>query len=222
MKKISDLISKPAFVAATAQKFGYVLGVELSSDFKKLSGIIVVDEESEVEARIDASDVTVGRDAVFFKSEPTFIEAQHFSSPIGKIVFDKDARCLGRVKDVYLNRSKVVAICTEKLCFLPKNICVSSDSAIFLFGKKPSRKPFNFQNASLQPERLVQITAAPSAAVPYRVSAQGRSLIGKIATRDILGLNNELIIKEHEVITQKKINEAKKHNKLNILFYNCK
>ena len=58
--------------------------------------------------------------------------------------------------------------------------------------------------------------------IPQRVSMDPRSLIGKMATKDIFGLNNELIIKKYEIITQKKLNEIKKHNKLNILFYNCK
>ena len=221
MKKISDVISKPVF-KTNGQKYGYVIAVELSVDCTKLTSLIIVDDESETQAKIDASEIVYGKDAIFLKTEPIFVEAYNFSSPINKMVYDKNAKSLGRVEEVFLRSNKIVGISTNQLCFLPKNISVNGESAVILFGKKQKRKAFDFNLAKLQPEQYVEITEAQTQIVPYRVELTGKSLIGKIATRDILGLNNELIIKKHEVITQKKLNEAKRHNKLNLLFYNCK
>ena len=221
MKKISDVISKPVF-KTNGQKYGYVIAVELSVDCTKLTSLIIVDDESETQAKIDASEIVYGKDAIFLKTEPIFVEAYNFSSPINKMVYDTNAKSLGRVEEVFLRSNKIVGISTNQLCFLPKNISVNGESAVILFGKKQKRKAFDFNLAKLQPEQYVEITEAQTQIVPYRVELTGKSLIGKIATRDILGLNNELIIKKHEVITQKKLNEAKRHNKLNLLFYNCK
>lgn len=221
MKKISDVISKPVF-KTNGQKYGYVIAVELSVDCTKLTSLIIVDDESETQAKIDASEIVYGKDAIFLKTEPIFVEAYNFSSPINKMVYDKNAKSLGRVEEVFLRSNKIVGISTNQLCFLPKNISVNGESAVILFGKKQKRKAFDFNLAKLQPEQYVEITEAQTQIVPYRVELTGKSLIGKIATRDILGLNNELIIKKHEVITQKKLNEAKRHNKLSLLFYNCK
>ncbi len=221
MKKISDVISKPVF-KTNGQKYGYVIAVELSVDCTKLTSLIIVDDESETQAKIDASEIVYGKDAIFLKTEPIFVEAYNFSSPINKMVYDKNAKSFGRVEEVFLRSNKIVGISTNQLCFLPKNISVNGESAVILFGKKQKRKAFDFNLAKLQPEQYVEITEAQTQIVPYRVELTGKSLIGKIATRDILGLNNELIIKKHEVITQKKLNEAKRHNKLNLLFYNCK
>ncbi len=221
MKKISDVISKPVF-KTNGQKYGYVIAVELSVDCTKLTSLIIVDDESETQAKIDASEIVYGKDAIFLKTEPIFVEAYNFSSPINKMVYDKNAKSLGRVEEVFLRSNKIVGISTNQLCFLPKNISVNGESAVILFGKKQKRKAFDFNLAKLQPEQYVEITEAQTQIVPYRVELTGKSLIGKIATRDILGLNNELIIKKHEVITQKKLNEAKRHNRLNLLFYNCK
>lgn len=221
MKKISDVISKPVF-KTNGQKYGYVIAVELSVDCTKLTSLIIVDDESETQAKIDASEIVYGKDAIFLKTEPIFVEAYNFSSPINKMVYDKNAKSFGRVEEVFLSSNKIVGISTNQLCFLPKNISVNGESAVILFGKKQKRKAFDFNLAKLQPEQYVEITEAQTQIVPYRVELTGKSLIGKIATRDILGLNNELIIKKHEVITQKKLNEAKRHNKLNLLFYNCK
>ena len=221
MKKISDVISKPVF-KTNGQKYGYVIAVELSVDCTKLTSLVIVDDESETQAKIDASEIVYGKDAIFLKTEPIFVEAYNFSSPINKMVYDKNAKSLGRVEEVFLRSNKIVGISTNQLCFLPKNISVNGESAVILFGKKQKRKAFDFNLAKLQPEQYVEITEAQTQIVPYRVELTGKSLIGKIATRDILGLNNELIIKKHEVITQKKLNEAKRHNRLNLLFYNCK
>jgi len=42
-------------------------------------------------------------------------------------------------------------------------------------------------------------------------------LIGRVMTNDIFGYNNEIIVQKNEIISQKIINKAKKHNKLNFL-----
>lgn len=221
MKKLSNIISKKVF-KTSGQKYGYVIAVEFSLDCNKLISLIIVDEESEMQTKIDASKIVCGEEAIFLKEEPSFIDSYNFSSPINKDVFDKNAMHLGKVKEVFLKNNKVVGIATEKLCFLPKNISANGESALILFGKKQKPKPFDFNDAMLQPKQFVEIAESSSQIVPYRVEITGKSIIGKIATRDILGFNNELIIRKHETITQKKVNEAKRHNKLNLLFYNCK
>ena len=221
MKKLSNIISKSVY-KMNGQKLGYVLATEFSVDCSKLVSLVIVDEETEVQMKVDASEVVHGEEAIFLKTDPLFVDGYGFSSPIGKMVFDKLANFLGKVKEVYLNNNRVIGIATNKICFLPKNISVNGESALVLFGKKQKTKPFNFDDSILLPEQKVKITDEQSQIVPYRIELTGKSLIGKVAMRDIFGFNNELIIKKYEVITQKKINEAKKHNKLNLLFYNCK
>ena len=225
MKKISEIISKPVYSKASGALVGYVLNVEFSSALDKLTGFVVVDEESEVEGRVDAAGVTFGEQALLLSEESNLIYGYDVgsSNPIGKVVLDARGKGYGKVRDVFLKGKRVEGLLCDGLYFHPKNICVNGPDALIVFSRRKLQKPFSFEEAALQPEQHVQISAPlPKEVAPFRVTPDARSLIGKMASRDIFGLNNELIIKKHEIITQKKINEAKKHNKLNLLFYNSK
>lgn len=225
MKKISDLISKSVYSLSSGAKIGYVLNVEFSSNLDKLLEVIVVDDETEMEGKVEIGQLVFGRDAIFLKdtSSLSYGYENNYTNPIGKLVFDKKGSNLGVVKDIVIQGKKVICIVTEKLTFAPKNICVNGFDVLIVFGKKQKEPVFNFKN-KFSNEQLVKIPETVNASImtPAKITPNVQSLIGKMATRDILGLNNELIIKKHEIITQKKIIEAKKHNKLNILFYNCK
>ena len=225
MKKISDLISKSVYSLSSGAKIGYVLNVEFSSSLDKLLEVIVVDDETEMEGKVEIGQLVFGRDAIFLKntSSLSYGYENNYTNPIGKLVFDKKGSNLGVVKDIVIQGKKVICIVTEKLTFAPKNICVNGFDVLIVFGKKQKEPVFNFKN-KFSNEQLVKIPETVNASImtPAKITPNVQSLIGKMATRDILGLNNELIIKKHEIITQKKIIEAKKHNKLNILFYNCK
>lgn len=225
MKKISDLISKSVYSLSSGAKIGYILNVEFSSNLDKLLEVIVVDDETEMEGKVEIGQLVFGQDAIFLKdtSSLSYGYENNYTNPIGKLVFDKKGSNLGVVKDIVIQGKKVICIVTETLTFAPKNICVNGFDALIVFGKKQKEPVFNFKN-KFSNEQLVKIPETINATIvtPAKITPNVQSLIGKMATRDILGLNNELIIKKHEIITQKKIIEAKKHNKLNILFYNCK
>ncbi len=222
MKKLSEIISKQVYYSHNGLKVGYVLSAEFSSDLKQICGLIIVDEENEVEMRVDYASISAENDVIFLKNNANLVYGEFaFKSVLGKKVYDKRANFLGSIKEIYLKNNKVCYFSTEKITFCSKNIVINGNDALILFGKKEKAEPFNFQNPLIQPEQVVQITRTENV-LPSRIGIDARSLLGKIATRDILGINNELIIRNREVITQKKINEAKKHNKLNILFYYSK
>ena len=58
--------------------------------------------------------------------------------------------------------------------------------------------------------------------MPERVSLSSAFYIGKISSEDILGYNNEKIIQKGEIVTRSVVEKAKKHNKLNHLFFAIK
>ena len=55
--------------------------------------------------------------------------------------------------------------------------------------------------------------------VPKRVQYNPETIIGKVAKNDLIGINNEIIIKANQVITEKIIKDATKHNRLNQLYF---
>ena len=54
---------------------------------------------------------------------------------------------------------------------------------------------------------------------PTKITFNPSSILGKVVKCDLLGINNEVIIKTNQIITQKIIDDASKHNRLNQLYY---
>lgn len=230
MEKLTEIISKKVYCLGSGNGLGYVLNVVFDNSLSRIKSIIVVDDDSELEGDIDVKNIKLCGEYFFVENQNClFYGGESFSTnPIGKGVFTQNGADCGKIREVLLNNFKVEAFVTEKLTFSPKQICVWGNDAIIIGRKKKhlvnaQQKPV-FETS--QPQQLVSITASPvikeAPVMPYRITTDAKNLIGKMATRDIFGLNNEIIIKKFEIITQKKLNDAKKHNKLNILFYNCK
>ena len=55
--------------------------------------------------------------------------------------------------------------------------------------------------------------------MPTKITVNSDVLIGKRLSKDIIGKNNELILKQNQVLTSKLVLLAKQHDKLNELFY---
>ena len=226
MQKLSEIISKNVYCLGSGNLLGYVLNAVFDEKLSKIKSFIVVDDESEIEGEIDAKNMHLAGDNFFVDNQSCLQYGEVFSSnPLGKSVFTQHGVDCGKIKEVLLEKYNVVAFVTQNITFSPKQIAVCGNHAVIL-GKSKKNKPSNQKFLSDQPQQLVSIASAPqvktAVATPHRISSQTNSLLGKMATRDIFGLNNEIIIKKFEIITQKKLNTAKKHNKLNILFYNCK
>ena len=54
---------------------------------------------------------------------------------------------------------------------------------------------------------------------PEKVSLSSKFYVGKCACDDVFGYNNERIVKREEKVTKSIFENAKKHNKLNELFF---
>ena len=57
--------------------------------------------------------------------------------------------------------------------------------------------------------------------MPPKITINTNTIIGKKITNNITNENNEIILKQNQVITQKHIFVAKQYNKLNELYLNC-
>ena len=55
--------------------------------------------------------------------------------------------------------------------------------------------------------------------MPTKITVNSDVLIGKRLSKDIIGKNNELILKQNQILTSKLVLLAKQHDKLNELFY---
>ncbi len=232
MEKLSELISKKVFALDTGECVGYVINVMLDKNFSIVEKLLIVDDESEYECEALTKNVIFKGDDVFIKSSK-FISYEHgllMDRLLGKYVFTQEASSCGLLNDIYLDNFYIISFVTNKCSFSYKQISLIGRDCIIIGKRKKIKNKQNFfdekkSNIPSAPDQLVSISSVGEKvgqAVPYRASSDFKSLIGKIATKDIFGFNNELLVKKFEVITQKKLNDVKKHGKLSILYYNCK
>lgn len=234
MKKISDLFAKKIIALDEGEEVGYVLDVCFDKGLKSMIGLRVADEESEREFFLPAEEmVQMEGDCIFIQSvQATEMDFGSESyNPIGKPVFDKKGFCLGRVQDVWLDKSRVDKLLTDQCEIKQKYIAVAGrDCIVFGVRKKQSNaKPtvFTKRYSEALPKIEVQQISEPAklntrVSGPVKVTVTPSMILNRTATVDILGFNNELIIHQGDIITQSKINLAKKHNKLNYLIFNSK
>lgn len=235
-EKITNFIAKDVISIEEGEYVGYILSCEFSDNLKMLDGFIVVDEESEQEKFLPAKNIKIiGKNAIFIenlsKIELNLINYANY--PIGKSVFDNKGNFLGKVKNILLNNLKPSKILTD-FCQLPISLVCSIGKDYVFIGKNKKRKYKSFSINSELPKveilsnqidesdnfKILQNTQ--NFTLPVKVTLAPSSLLNKKATVDIFGFNNELIIKEGQVITQNKIDKAKKHGKLNLLIINSK
>ena len=237
-KKASDFIAKSIFTLDGSYQ-GYILNNIFDKDFNKLIGFKVVDDNDETEKFLPIENIRLfGKDCIFAKTLTENFDFVQHNSPMGKQVFDEKGNSLGQVSEIFLigRRIKSVKvheneILASKIHFIGKNCIIlnkKTQKNIFsnirseLTGNEPKIE-IQTNNAGFNYAKIGQKINPPiSISSPKKIILNPPSIVGKIASEDIFGLNNELIIKKGQIISQQKIDVAKKHGKLNLLIINAK
>ena len=208
---------------------GYILDVAFDELTLKKIGYYVVDEETEGELFLKLEDVVSISDvAVIVKDVLSFEFVQkRENSLIGKLVFDDKANCYGSVQKLCFNKSKCEKICTTQCEILTKYIkTIGKDFVLLQFSKKKKQKhkdAFLDINKKLPNDNVVEIqNKAVVVSKPEKINLSTAFYVGKMSNEDILGYNNERIVSKGEIVSKAIVEKAKKHNKLNQLFFALK
>lgn len=232
MSKISDIISKQVVSLYEARLVGTIVNVNFDEKFSKLKNFIVVDEEGDRELELSVKDVYSQKDSFVIKNEAklkaVFFEAET-NNPINKICITIAGEVLGKISDVELCGEEVKEILLESGVKVTPEQVVACESVLIInsgenkvkrAGFAPRAKKVNTDNivVNIQEEENSseeKITPKPVQLVPPRFVA--KTLLGQISLKTIKGLNNEIIVKKGEQITNKVLERAKLHNVLNQL-----
>ena len=232
MSKISDIISKQVVSLYEARLVGTIVNVNFDEKFSKLKNFIVVDEEGDRELELSVKDVYSQKDSFVIKNEAklkaVFFEAET-NNPINKICITIAGEVLGKISDVELCGEEVKEILLESGVKVTPEQVVACESVLIInsggnkvkrAGFAPRAKKVNTDNivVKIQEEEIPpeeKITPKPVQLVPPRFVA--KTLLGQISLKTIKGLNNEIIVKKGEQITNKVLERAKLHNVLNQL-----
>lgn len=236
MKTLKEYISKILVSISEGKEVGYVLDCVFDEELKKLQGFVIVDCESEEELFLPAVKIKAQNEKYIFiddSSDVEFFGGEERNNPIGKRVFDNQGNDFGRVVDCVLKpRFLVEKLLTDKCEIMQKNIVKNGSDFIFYGNKKRKNKKNNnifekYQKNSQKiqeniPKIKIQEKTNSEIKKPEIMFLSPKSLLNKIATCDVYGFNNELIIKKNQTIDENVIKKAQKHNKLNYLFFNSK
>ncbi len=230
MEKITSYISKKVISLDSGDMVGYVLNVFFDEKIKTFEGLIVVDEESENSFALSRADiVSVGNDCIMIdNADKLKFNISSSNSPIGKLVYDTQGNMLGRVCDIEVAGKVVKKIITDK-CEFPQRYVRTAGEKYVIYGnpKKGENKSRFPQMAQIAKENAltnerVTIQREVSLSSPTILLANPNSLLGKMVTNDIFGLNNEVVAKKFDIIDKKIIAKAKLHNKINLLSFYSK
>lgn len=240
MEKISKIISNKVLSIEEGCEAGYVLDVVFDEELKTFEGVKVVDEESENIFFLSRKNIlSFGQECIIIENS-LLLELEIFSqtnNPIGKNVYDKSGTFLGKVQEVEIAGKNVKKLITNK-CEIPPKFIQKSGEDFLLFGltknsKKNKIKPIFKEKQITEKisEILPNVVTMPMAETAenkeerntdnsqnqMRLFINPSQLIGRQLTADLFGFNNELIARKNEVINKKILNNAKNHNKLNLL-----
>lgn len=230
MEKVSEFISKKIISIDDGNLIGYALNVIFDNDLKTFDGLIIADEENENTFVLNRKDIiSVGEDCVMIDNANALqFNISSSNNPIGKLVYDCQGNMLGKVVDVEIQGKWVKKIITTK-CEFPQRFIRKAGDNFLIYGlskkqgkRQPKENPFEVKDVALPTVVAMDKIGQKVEQNQTRLFANAQSLIGKMVTNDVLGLNNELIAKKFDLIDKKMIIKAKKHNKLNLLAYYSK
>ena len=209
-------ISKRVVCKQSGRVIGYLLDVAVDAELKKI-GYYVVDEQTESEFFVSVFDLNTLGEVAFVESE---MALQTFSGErerlVGKLVVDENGVEYGSVKELKFLDLKCQKLFTEKCEVLSKQVLRMCGDVIFLKLTKRKRRNKNLISRKVFYENRPEDSFVET---PKRISLAADYYIGKSVKSDVFGYNNERIVSRGEKITKNIFENAKKHNKLNELFF---
>ena len=221
------LIGKQVCSIYEGEVVGTVLSVVFNEHYTKIKSLLIFNnEEEEFEINIKST-LSVG-DCVVIKNisllKPPYSQAN--LSRVFLNVYDLNAKHLGKIVDISFNEAGVVEnfITSNDVFLRPENTYLRKDFIIHTEQKlsiKNMKPKLNKMDLSKIKVNILNISDAKDMSyfVPNKLQYNPNSILGKISKDDLVGLNKEIIIHKNQVITEKIIQDATRHNRLNQLYY---
>lgn len=216
-------IAKNVVCLNDGENFGYVIDVAVDFETLKKEGYFVVEKETDTEFFVANEDVeTFGKDVLIVESSDKmkFFDLQR-DCIIGKMVIDEDGNFYGYVQNIFFAKNKLEKISTERCEIVAKNIRqIKKDVVLISFShRRRASKKLDVSNDEKYEEQMPNEGQSFS---PEKISLDMNFYVGKIALEDVVGLNHEKIVGRGEKITKNIVQKAKKHGKINELFFAAK
>lgn len=235
MNRISELISKEVISIFECERVGTICGVCFNKSFTKINGYIFFNDENDLENYISTSKIFgLTEEGIMIKNttkiEPLF---EQMNSPINKKAFTISGKDLGKINDaiideksnlLYLETNKGHQIDAKRIVNVGTDMLLlkeNDEEKINMSSFRPKENMQNLFDNDIK-VKIVPIemkTEERETPFPVKMTANTNNILGKRAKYTLLGFNNEIIVRENQIISDYTIKTAKKHNKINELMY---
>lgn len=224
---LTNLFGKQVFALYEGEIVGTVVEAIYNSDYTKVVSLKLFDND-EIEYEIKIKNIKAINDCIIIsnKNKLNIFIGKLNQNPFFKEVIDQDAKHYGKIVDCKIESTgKILHFLTDKQNeLLPENINLRNNFIYYSKDKfvaknyKPKQKVVTLDKIKvniLNFEKNQDISNFAPSKLQYNPS----SLVGKVAKNTLFGLNNEVIIKANQIITQKTLDDATRHNRLNQLYF---
>lgn len=231
---LSNIIGKQVFDIFSGEIIGTIHDANFNFNYTKLLGIYFFDNE-ENEYYIKRQNIYSIKDFLTIKNNTkvsqNFVLSENLS-PLGKNIVSVFGDDYGTLCDIEFDdkfnitnfvSTKNKKIEPQKIISISKSMIVGFEIKMCSFRprKKVQIATQNLNNLAVSIMKIEDTQQTNQKLMPSKITVNSDVLVGKKLSKDIYGKNNELILKQNQVLSLKNIMLAKQHDKLNELFYSA-
>ncbi len=228
--KLSEIIGKQVFVIYDAKFLGTVHDVAFDDKYKKVLGFYFFDQD-ENEYYLKTQNIFGLNDYITIKNASKITNNFLLDkplSPLGKQVVGINGQDYDFLSDIEIDDNYMVKFfitnkqkfSMDKIMHISHSIIVAENAKMQNFKPKKSKQNEELlNNLTVSIMKMEDVKSPQVSLMPPKITVNSDILLGKRLTKDIVGKNNELILKQNQTITPKQVMIAKQHEKLNELFY---
>jgi len=222
---LTNLYGKQVFALYEGEVVGTIANATFNDKLTKIISFKIFDNE-ENEFELKTSQIRAFNDCFIISNTSKLLPFIEFNkvNPIFKNVIDSSANFIGKIIDCEIDeRFNILNFKTDKrINLLPANIYLRKNFVYYTENKfNAGSVKILKKNPLLEEIKVKKLNLSNSAEnfTPTKVQINTNSMIGRVVKDSLFGLNNEIIIKNNQVVTEKIIKEAIKHNRLNQLYF---
>ena len=225
--KLSDIIGNRVCSIYEGKFLGYILNCISSDDNRRITSFLVVNDDDDFEYLLQPKDIVENNDGIFFVKNQSCLSVDELdqtrhSSFINKPAYYLDGEEIGKIVDVEITSNYELEnlIIGDNTIPASKVFTLGDDVCLIFRDKRPKISKFAPQKPKIMdvPVKILQIPQTPpnppssNTKLPQKLTAyDSLTSLGKIATRTVLGKNNEIIIKKGEIVSMDTVKKAKQH-----------
>lgn len=228
---IKNIIGKQVISVYDCQNCGFVLNINISAKFTKLTTITIVDETTDIIYKLNCKDIlNITGDYIMIKNKDKLIVSADDinNNYFNATIIDTDGNSFGTINDVKYDKNyNILSILANKIEILPIQILTFNNEYILINNnskilKKSHFAPRHKKIPQEDSQQTVEILPhQPTLPTPIRINSTA-SLLGKRLFRDLITPNGEVIARKNSVITVPLINTAKRFGIMTDLIQNIK